>query len=299
MPKRFVISVMSFLAVFMLSLLSDAQKGEFARQPGAVYDADKKGETPMPAPRRDISGIWEPAKTASDGVQATGPKAMPSDGKPEHELPYTPLGRKAFLSNKPTFGVTEVAAAYTNDPVPGCDPQGFPRILLHNFRTSEIVQTANQVLILYEFNRKWRVIWTDGRRLPQNPDEPRWTSNDPQESRWWGYSTGKWVDDYTFVAESNGFDDRSWLDNVGRPHSNALHVIEQYHRADRDHLQISVTIDDPKMYTKPWVAMDKFSVRLQAPSFDIPEMECVPSETAAYNKEFADPVGTGLGNKAK
>ena len=103
MPKRFVISVMSFLAVFMLSLLSHAQKGEFARQPGAVYDADKKGEAPMPAPRRDISGIWEPAKTASDGVQATGPKAMPSDGKPEHELPYTPLGRKAFLSNKPTF----------------------------------------------------------------------------------------------------------------------------------------------------------------------------------------------------
>ena len=299
MPKRFVILVMSFLAVFMLSLLSDAQKGEFARQPGAVYDVDKKGETPMPAPRRDISGIWEPAKTASDGVQATGPKAMPSDGKPEHELPYTPLGRKAFLSNKPTFGVTEVAAAYTNDPVPGCDPQGFPRILLHNFRTSEIVQTANQVLILYEFNRKWRVIWTDGRRLPQNPDEPRWTSNDPQESRWWGYSTGKWVDDYTFVAESNGFDDRSWLDNVGRPHSNALHVIEQYHRADRDHLQISVTIDDPKMYTKPWVALDKFSVRLQPPTFDIPEMECVPSETAQYNKEFADPAGAGLEDKVK
>jgi hypothetical protein len=155
------------------------------------------------------------------------------------------------------------------------------------------------VLILYEFNRKWRVIWTDGRRLPQNPDEPRWTSSDPQESRWWGYSTGKWVDDYTFVAESNGFDDRSWLDNVGRPHSNALHVIEQYHRADRDHLQISVTIDDPKMYTKPWVALDKFSVRLQPPTFDIPEMECVPSETAQYNKEFADPAGAGLEDKVK
>ena len=107
------------------------------------------------------------------------------------------------------------------------------------------------------------------------------------------------MDDYTFVAESNGFDDRSWLDNVGRPHSNALHVIEQYHRADRDHLQISVTIDDPKMYTKPWVALDKFSVRLQAPSFDIPEMECVPSETAQYNKEFADPAGAGLEDKVK
>jgi len=253
----------------------------------------------MPAPRHDIFGIWEPAKTASDGVQATGPKAMPSDGKPQHELPYTPAGRKAFQANKPTFGVTEVPAAFTNDPVPGCDPQGFPRILLHNFRTSEIVQTANQVLILYEFNRKWRSIWTDGRQLPKDSENPRWTPTDPPESRWWGYSVGKWTDDYTFVVESNGFDNRSWIDNVGRPHSDALHVIEQYHRADRDHLQISVTIDDPKMYTKPWVAMDKFSVRLQPAGFDIPEMECVPSETAAYDKEFADPVGKGLENKAK
>ncbi len=299
MPKRFLIPFTLVAGIFLFSLLVRSQQGEFARQPGAVYDSDKKGEAPTPAPRHDIAGIWEPAKTASDGVQATGPKAMPSDGKPQHELPYTAAGRKAFLANKPTFGVTEVPAAFTNDPVPGCDPQGFPRILLHNFRTSEIVQTANQVLILYEFNRKWRVIWTDGRQLPMDPANPRWTPNDPPESRWWGYSIGKWADDYTFVVESNGFDERSWIDNVGRPHSGALHVTEQYHRADRDHLQISVTVDDPKMYTKPWVAMDKFSVRLQPPGFDIPEMECVPSETAAYDKEFADPVGKGLDGKAK
>ena len=73
--------------------------------------------------------------------------------------------------------------------------------------------------------------------------------------RWWGYSVGKWVDDYTFVAESNGFDDRTWLDNAGRPHSDLLHVIEQYRRTDRDHLEITITIDDPKMYTKPWEAL--------------------------------------------
>jgi hypothetical protein len=299
MLKRFMIPSISLIALFTFSLLACGQEQkEFARQPGAVYDSDKKGEKPAPAPRHDISGTWEPAKTASDGVQAVGAKAVPSDGKPQHELPYTPLGRKTFLSHKPTFGVTEVVAALTNDPVPGCDPQGFPRIVLHNFRTSQILQTTNEVLILYEFNKKWRVIWTDGRELPKDPEQPRWTPTDPAQPRWWGYSTGKWVDDYTFVAESNGFDDRTWLDNAGRPLSGSLHVIEQYHRADRDHLELTVTIDDPKMYTKPWIALDKFSMRLQAPSFDISEMECVPSETDAYNKEFAGPAA-GVGDKAK
>jgi hypothetical protein len=60
-----------------------------------------------------------------------------------------------------------VPSALTNDPMPGCDPQGFPRIVLHNFRTSRIIQTPENVVILYEFNKKWRTIWTDGRQLPK------------------------------------------------------------------------------------------------------------------------------------
>ena len=133
---------------------------------------------------------------------------MPSDGKPEHELPFRPLGRETFMAHKPTFGVTQVPSALTNDPMPGCNPQGFPRVVLHNFRTSRIIQTPDNVVILYEFNKKWRVIWTDGRQLPKDTEAPTWGQPDPPESRWWGYSVGKWVDDNTFVAESNGFDDR-------------------------------------------------------------------------------------------
>ena len=205
---------------------------------------------------------------------------MPSDGKPQHELPFTPLGRKTFAEHKPTFGITQVPSALTNDPMPGCDPQGFPRRVLHNFRTSRIIQAPDNVVILYEFNKKWRVIWTDGRELPRDTDTT--------ETRWWGYSVGKWVDDYTFVAQSFGFDDRTWLDNAGRPHSDALRVEERYHRVDRDHLEMTITIDDPKMYTKPWVALDRLPLRLQSPHFDIREMECSPSETAKYNNEFGD-----------
>ena len=291
MPARLVASVIGLSAVLAAVVVVSirAQTRDVARQPGAVYDFDKKGEKPAPAPKRDLSGVWEPAAGASGGVQATGAGLMPSDGKPEHELPFTALGRETFMAHKPTFGVTQVPSALTNDPMPGCNPQGFPRIVLHNFRTSRIIQTPENVVILYEFNKKWRVIWTDGRQLPKNTEEPTWGDPDPPESRWWGYSVGKWMDDYTFVAESNGFDDRTWLDNAGRPHSDALHVIEQYRRTDQSHLEMTITIDDPKMYTKPWVA-EKLSLRRQAASFDIREMECAPIETEEYNKEFADPA---------
>jgi len=255
---------------------------QIPRQPGAIYDYDAKGEKPTPAPRRDISGTWEPARGFGDAIQATGAKAMPSDGNLQHEPPYTPAGLETFKTHRAGWGMNAVETALINDPMDICDPQGFPRIVLHNFRTSQIVQTPDQVLILYEFNKKWRTIWTDGRPLPKDP-----------EPRWWGYSAGKWIDDFTFVAETVGLDDRTWLDNAGRPHSDAMRVEERYHRADRDHLEMTITIDDPKFYTKPWIALDKLSLRLQPRGFDIMEMECSPSETAAYNKKLGNPGSNG------
>jgi len=275
-----------FAASFILIASTAPMPAQTGRQPGAVYDYDVKGEQPQPAPVRDLSGTWEPAKGFGDAIQANGAKAMPSDGKPEHNPPFTPAGEAAFKTHKAGWGVNAVATALINDPVDICDPQGFPRIVLHNFRTSQIVQTSDQVLILYEFNKKWRVIWTDGRALPRDP-----------EPRWWGYSVGKWVDDYTFVAQTVGVDDRTWLDNAGRPHSDAMRVEEQYRRVDRDHVEMTITIDDPKMYTKPWVALDKLSLRLQPRGFDIMEMECSPSETAEYNKKVGTPGSNSNNNK--
>jgi len=292
MTRRVVVSVVAVAAVLAFSDLMRAQLG-FRRQPGAVYDVDFPGATSGPAPRRSLSGIWEFAKGGAEGIQADGAKAMPSDGKPEHELPFTSAGRDAFIANRPTFGFTAVPSAVTNDPMPGCDPQGFPRIVLHNAHTEQILQTPTQVVILYQFNKKWRVIWTDGRALPTDPEQPGWAIKDapPPEPRWWGYSVGRWVDDRTFVAESNGFDDRPWLDNAGRPHSGAMRVVETYRRVDADHLEKTITIDDPTFYTRPWVALDKLPYRLQSPSLEIPEQECVPSETAKYNKLFGNPAG--------
>lgn len=234
------------------------------------------GQKVAAAPRRDISGIWDPGNA---GVQALGAKAIPDDGKPEHTLPYTPLGLKALSRNKPSNGIRQVAPGKTNDPVVSCDPQGMPREDLWEIRTTQIIQMPGQVVILYEYNKIWRVVWTDGREIPKDP-----------EPRWFGYSVGKWEDDYTFVVETSGIDVRTWIDRAGRPHSDDLHVEERFHRVDHDHLELSVKIDDAKMYTKPWIALDRLPFMLQSPNFDVREMICSPSELAQYNKFVGNPA---------
>ena len=125
----------------------------------------------------------------------------------------------------------------------------------------------------------WRIIWTDGRKLPADP-EPRFK----------GYSVGKWIDDYTFVAETVGMDEKTWIDNAGRPHSKDLRVEERFHRVDHDNMELTVTIDDPQMYTQPWLALNKFPLHLQSPDFDIREMFCSPSANAEYKKQVEDEV---------
>lgn len=295
---------------------------------GVVYDLDVKGQSSGPAPRRSLAGMWVPATrqggiqgkgagamescardktTGKYAVQANPPKtdtgyATPDCLKPEIEPPYTPLGLETLRSHKPVEGYRMVPDALNNDPELRCDPGGFPRVQLYEFRSSEILQTQDQVVILYEFQKRWRVIWTDGRELPKDPERPMWSVKDarPPEPRWWGYSVGRWVDDYTFVDETDGLaDDTTWLDNAGLPHSDALQVEETYHRVDADHLEVSIKITDPKMYTKPWVALDKLSLRLQSSHYDIEEMECSPSEQAHYYEIFGNQTAPVNGNQAK
>jgi hypothetical protein len=232
-----------------------------------------------PAPRHDISGIWDPGMNATQVLGTLGASAMPEDGKPEHQPPYTALGREALNRTKPSNGVRSVLPADTNDPVVYCDPQGMPREDLYELRTTQILQTPAEVVILYQFGKIWRVVWTDGRELPKDP-----------EPRWFGYSVGKWEDDYTFVVQTSGIDERTWVDRAGRPHSGDLRVEERFHRVDHDHLELTVTINDPKMYTKPWVALDRVRFELQTRNFDVREMICSPTDFAEYNKLIGNPA---------
>jgi hypothetical protein len=244
---------------------------------GRVISPSAKDQKPSPAPRHDLSGIWD--QPNGIGNQVLGAAAVPDDGKPEHKLPYTPEGLEALKLTKPSNGVRSVLPAETNDPVFSCDPQGFPREDLYELRTTQILQTPQAVYILYTYGKIWRVIWTDGRELPKDP-----------EPRWFGYSVGKWVDDYTLVVETSGTDERTWIDRAGRPHSADLRVEEKFHRSDLDHLELTVTINDPKMYMKPWVALDRFRFNLQPPTFDVHEMICSPSEFSEYNKLLGNSI---------
>lgn len=246
------------------------------------------------APKHDISGIWNGG--AEGGVQAKGalehPALMPDHPADEiggqsdesetiNPLPYTPLGLSALQAHRPAVGVRAVGPGLQNNPVDMCDPVGFPQMELFELRVAEIAQTKNQVLFLNQFGNSWRIIWIDGRPLP-----------DPHniESRWNGYSVGRWADDYTFVAETVGMDERTWLDNAGRPHTIDMKVEERFHRVDYETLQLTVTIDDPKYYTQPWKAMNNFVLHRLPDNFDIEEFICSPSETAEYNKLIGNPA---------
>src|SRR5579863_1948658 len=279
MSKRLPVLAMVLVAGLALSYdlraQSAPQAASGAESKPAAWDSippikpSYAGKKSAPAPRRDISGIWDAAE-ADGGRQPSGALEHPAllkprgqgieGGRPDESgimrpLQYTPDGLEALKANKPSGpSVRQVPATLANDPVDQCDPIGFPRMELYELRTIELVQTANQVVFLNQFYGNYRIIWTDGRELPKDP-EPRWN----------GYSVGKWVDDYTFVVETTGLNPRSWLDHAGRPHSDQLRVEETFHRVDHDNMELTVTIYDPKVYAEPWQGLNKYPIHLQPP----------------------------------
>ena len=193
--------------------------------------------------------------------------------------PFTDLGAKLAEAHKSGDGPRKAPIAEVNDPLDSCDPAGFPRNLLFELRPFQAVQTPGRMLMAYQYQQVWRTIWTDGRALPKDPDP-----------RWYGYSVGNWADDYTFVVETVGTDERTWLDNAGDPHSAVMRVEERYHRVDHDTMELTVKIDDPKTYTAPWLARDKMRLKLMPQDTDILEMICAPSEAEEYKKTMVNPL---------
>ena len=243
----------------------------------------KEAAAPAEVPRHDISGTWTPAIEGS-GIGGAGPFSAPSDGN--HEPPYTAAGREKMKAYRPGNGMYQNAPPLINDPaVIYCDPQGMPRVDLYELRDTHIVHETAKTFILYQYEHLWREIWTDGRPLPKDP-----------EPRWLGYSIGKWEDDYTFVTQTNGVDGRTWLDKSGRPHSEDMIVEERFHRVSKDLLELTVTVNDPAMYTAPWKPLDKFQMKLLPENHEPIEMLCSVSEFMLYNEQmkFGNPTaGTG------
>jgi len=238
----------------------------------------------------DLSGIW-----LHNGRPAELPK-IPGigDGRPSQLMggalppPLTTWGLAAFVANKPSLETAwqsrRTIPAYGNDPVGNCDPLGYPRALERS--ETEIIQTPDKVVQIMAgagYALAVRPIWTDGRKIPDDVD-PRWD----------GWALGHWDGD-SFVVDSTGFDERSWLDGNGWPHSEDMKLHEVYRHPDAMTLELVMTIDDPKTYTQPWVG-NKQVFRLDLPKDrTILDQEfCVPSEEEEFNRGVRNLAGGDL-----
>ena len=144
------------------------------------------------------------------------------------------------------------------DPTQRCIPPGVPRTMLQPFPW-EIVQARDRVIMIFEYQSLVRQIFTDGREHPKD-----------LEPTYMGHAIGKYEGD-TLVVDTIGFNDKTWLDPKGLPHSDALHIVERIRRPDHDTLAVEYTIDDPKAYTKPWTAQVIFKLH---PDWQIQEYVC-------------------------
>jgi len=203
----------------------------------------------------DLSGVWSMRSSP-----ATRYLSYAFGGE---EAPMTAWALERFTATKPSFGPRAVEDS--NDPVnpttvnaTGCFPPGVPRIYLHPF-PMEIIQTPGRVIMFFEFSHFVRQIFTDGR--------PHSTDLGPT---WMGDSIGTWEGD-TLVVDTTSFNDKTWIDRAGHPHSEALHVVERIRRTDRNTLQDDITITDPTAYTRPWGGSLRFELK---PDWHITEMIC-------------------------
>jgi hypothetical protein len=234
-----------------------------ARGQSAAQPAAKTAAVRTDAPTPNLAGVWRRSRKPPDKTRKYTIFELAMSISSE-EPPMTPWGLARFKANKPNLGPTGVSLAESNDPVTKCFPPGIPRIYLQRGEPVEIIQIPGRVLMLFEYDHFTRQIYTDGRSHP----------NDPAPT-WMGDSIGKWEGD-TLVIDTVGFNDKTWLDAVGHPHSEQLHLVERVRRVNHDTLTIDLTIDDPKAYTKPWGGHEIFELK---PTWNIGEMICEDNVT--------------------
>ena len=209
---------------------------------------DGKPDLFAPAPRMadgkpDLSGLW--------GMDPGGYGNMAADLKPEDVKPWA-----AALAKERTANFRR------DDPSQyGCLPQG-PRANLYAPEMEKFIQTRGVLIVLIE-DLTYRQIFLDGRELPVDADPS-----------FMGHSVGHWDGD-TLVVESTGFKDRTWLDMVGHPHTEALKITERFRRRDFGHMEIAETIDDPGVFNKPFTITIKAEL---VPDTEILEYVCLENE---------------------
>jgi hypothetical protein len=256
-------SILASTAWAVLSSTSVPASAQWLNYPtaGIPRTADGKPNLSAPAPKTadgkpDLSGIWD----AGEEVSLYGPFTthfmdLAVDLKPG-EAPFQPWAKALSQERQDNL--------HKDDPLARCMPPGVPRI--NTISPFKIIQIPQLVIVLYETtsNSAFRQIFTDGRPLPKDP-----------QPTWLGYSVGTWEGNVLKV-DTSGFNDRGWIDTgMGHPQTEALHVIERFRRTDFGHMEIAMTIDDPKAYTKPWTANMKVHM---LPDTELLEMSCENSK---------------------
>jgi hypothetical protein len=208
--------------------------------------ADGKVNLSAPAPRTadgrpDLGGIWQISMKYLTDVAA--------DLKPG-DVPFTPVGEKLFKAH-----------TAIDDPAARCIP-GMPKLtaLPYPFK---IVDTPGLLIMLFEGFTTFRQIHTDGRALPKDP-----------QPFWMGYSVGKWEKD-ALMVDTIGIHEETWFDNAGHPHSDQLHLTEKFRRRDIGHMEIEMTFDDPKIYTKLWTVVEQANL---VPDSELLEFVCIDAD---------------------
>ena len=226
--------------------------------------ANARAETAdLPFDAGDLSGVWGPKPRLERQLSVPAP-------------PLTAVGQEKYDASRADETPDGVTIANTEDPLLICDPMGWPRLHTYNYGF-EFVQLPDRMFQFFEWGHAWRTIWTDGRALLEDPDP-----------RWLGYAVGRWEGD-TFVVESNGYEERSWLsENVqdrrwGWPHSEAMRLEERYRRLSHNEIETILTIIDPDTYTEPWITTSRIFL---TPGAEIGEYFCVPSDAARYNNRI-------------
>ncbi len=249
-------------AVALVALLAglSAVHAQTKAPPGAANTSTRGG---IP----DLSGHWVGSPPTFSITDPGGRKT----GTAEDDTPYQPATLAKLRAERPEAGPN--ATFDSDDPrIKYCDPIGLPRIFLVPNQI-KFVQTLDIVYILFEYG-------TVGLQVAMNREHPK----DPDPS-WWGDSIGRYEGD-TLVIDTVGFNDKTWLDHVGRPHSDELHLVERFRRVDHDHLRLDITFDDPKAYTRPWVGRKILSLT----SRDFVEHACSMSENEHFRQRMIEGI---------
>lgn len=254
-----------FCLVSMLGTVAASAQWLAYPTPGMPRTVNGKPDLSAPAPKTvdgkpSLSGLWVRVRNPRERVTvlAMGPN-LEDFMRPGEKIP--PL-----LPAAETLHRQRMANFMADRPSAHCLPHGIPdQWLIGN--PVKIVQDPGLTIILYEQNTHYRQIFSDGRPHPP--------ANNPA---WLGYSIGRWEGDW-FVVDTRGFNDKSWIDDSGRPHTEALHTVERFRRRDFGHMDLEITIDDPQAYTKPWSFPLEFRF---LPDTDIIEDVCENEKDAVH-----------------